>query len=480
MTKLAALTASPWRHRWHLVLFGLLAVLWLAGGASRPEVLGQPVVRFAAVVVIAALIVTGRRPGTSAPPVALLLCAMALLMLLQLVPLPIALWRHLPARAVFDPANADVGYRPLSIAPDLTLNALMALVVPAAVYGVVSRALMLTEIRESLFIPFFILSALWALVQFAGVSLPDPFVNYGPGDVSGNFANRNHFALFVAIGLMFLPAWALNRQRRLRFAFPLTTGLGALFILVILASGSRSGIAFVAVAFALSLVALWPVITPLVRGYPRGLLPAVLFGVGLAMAGLVWLSIRADRAVAVSRALDQSFGDDLRIRAIPTIMHMLAINFPIGIGFGAFDPAYRINEPDALLNPFYLNRAHNDVLEVIVEGGLPAAIILIAVIAWWGWASVQLFRARTNPAVVRGRLGSATLVLMGVSSLIDYPLRTPWMMALAVVAATWLSWGVKERFATPQGRSTHRRASGGRALAEAAPSLAASRLQQLG
>ncbi|WP_204310568.1 hypothetical protein, partial [Escherichia coli] len=90
-------------------------------------------------------------------------------------------------------------WRPLSVVPDLTLNAAASLVVPLAVL------LLAVGLRraERAYLPALVLiliftSMLLAVVQFSGWRIDNPLINDVSGSVSGSFANRNHFALYLA------------------------------------------------------------------------------------------------------------------------------------------------------------------------------------------------------------------------------------------------------------------------------------------
>ena len=120
----------PFRFRPSLsfaLLLSLLFILWLAGGASRADALGQTVVRAAAWLVVIALILFGERPmARDLRPVVLLLVIALILVLLQLVPLPPAIWQALPHR---DLVSASIAFgesqpwRPWSMTPGATANA---------------------------------------------------------------------------------------------------------------------------------------------------------------------------------------------------------------------------------------------------------------------------------------------------------------------------------------------------------------------
>ena len=78
--------------------------------------------------------------------------------------------------------------------------------------------------------------------------------------------------------------------------------------------------------------------------------------------------------------------------------------WPFGVGMGGGQPAMIAAERLEVLDPFLPNRVHNDYLEVALEGGLPA-VILVAVIAllllaaaWRSWRARPEERHLTGSA----------------------------------------------------------------------------------
>lgn len=134
----------PQRSRWlfhpslSLVLFwALLASLWLAGGASRSDMLGQVVVRGAAWALLIAFALLGSWPAFTALRTMLTFVLAALVLaLVQLVPLPPAWWQGLPGRLpLVDAVHASgqpLTWAQWSMSPTATLNAAGALVVSFA------------------------------------------------------------------------------------------------------------------------------------------------------------------------------------------------------------------------------------------------------------------------------------------------------------------------------------------------------------
>jgi O-antigen ligase len=157
-------------------------------------------------------------------------------------------------------------------------------------------------------------------------------------------------------------------------------------------------------------------------------------GILVAVALFVMLSVAADRAASIDRVFDLDAAQDMRTRGLPIVLQMIGAYFPVGTGFGSFDPVFRLHEPFDLLKPSYFNHAHNDFLEIILNGGLPGALLLMGAIAWWAIRSVNAWRGGSTTA----RLGSATVFLILVASVSDYPLRTPQMMAVLAIAALWM------------------------------------------
>ena len=92
-------------------------------------------------------------------------------------------------------------------------------------------------------------------------------------------------------------------------------------------------------------------------------------------------------------------------------------------------------EPNSLLSTIYLNEAHNEPLQLAIEGGLPALLLLLLFLGWWAQAVVRAVRAReSNPRrPLAMAMATASLIMM-LSSLVDYPLRTPLLSAVFALA----------------------------------------------
>jgi O-antigen ligase len=113
---------------------------------------------------------------------------------------------------------------------------------------------------------------------------------------------------------------------------------------------------------------------------------------------------------------------------------LVAVYFPAGSGIGSFPDVFRAAEHLDWVKPTYLNHAHNEYLEQLIEVGLAAPILwaLVAMMLAGPFRSAWRDRGRSG-----GRLalaGAAIVFLTLLHSAFDYPLRRPAIAAVFVVA----------------------------------------------
>lgn len=451
-------------RRMESVRFGTLLVLLAAsfvlGGASRNDVASLMLLQPFAVVCGTIFLLTGPIRWSSVRIPMLLLLALAALMAIQLVPLPPELWTRLPGHGPFAASAAVVGleqpWRGISLTPDLTLASLVGLAVPAAVLmGFASLPPERTWGLLLLLIGGVAASALVGLAQIAG-GQGSPFYFYeitNRGSPVGFFSNRNHLGVLLAMAWPMLAIWAdLPAEQRLYDAKRwIAMSLAILLLPLLLATGSRAGLVLGAIGLAASLL-LWSRRSR--SSPPRDRLSALLMGTGLAAAlCVIGATIVLSRDEALQRATGVSFDQDVRFEYLPRLIEISRDFFPVGAGFGGFDPIFRYYEPTELLQPTYLNHAHNDLVELTISGGLPGLVILAIFLAWLGVRATKvLTSSQRSRSVAFAWLGLIMIVIMLLSSLVDYPLRTPLMAALFAVACGWLS-----DYAAPERRGSGQR-----------------------
>jgi O-antigen ligase len=445
MVRFRANRSLPFQLDLYLVLaIGMLCVLWAAGGASRPDAAGQAVVRFAAWLTLIAALIFGRKPDLRRMwPLGSLLIAIALLPTIQLIPLPPNWWQALPGRdLLLIPGESSIPWRPLTMTPGATRNALAALIVPVAMFAVLAQRDDRTEsVLPSILLWMVITAVMLGLFQFSGAPFNNPLLNDTPGEVSSIFANRNHFALFIAIGCVIAPVWCVTARPVSLVRLCCAAGLVLLFLLAIIATGSRAGIVLGLLGVAAGLILAWPRLRQRLAEMHRLALPAFATLLLMVCTVTVALSIVTGRASSIKRLTALDVDGDMRSRAFPTVVEMIKAYMPFGSGFGGFDNIFRAHEPFALLKFTYFNQAHNDYLGIALDGGIPALTVFVAALAWWGLQTFWLWQKKGNDQVMRGRMGSAIILLVLISSLTDYPSRTPLIMATLVIASVWMMRG---------------------------------------
>ncbi|MXO63121.1 O-antigen ligase family protein [Qipengyuania oceanensis] len=432
------------RSEWGLLI--LIACAALMGGSSRSDISSLIVLRPVAILALAwGLYRLSGAQARANTAVLYLAGAWFGLTALQLVPLPPFLWHALPGRELAQEIDRAAGladqWRPLSLVPWRTLNTLFALTVPLAALVL---ALGMPRSRLRVAIAFMVLivwlSAGLSLLQVVGGD-SSPFYTYrvtNAGSAVGLFANRNHQAIFIAMGFPLiataLALWPVSREQ-IRLREWTAAGITTLLVPFLLFTQSRAGIVVGLIGAGL---AVWCYRSPREAAQPRrrkiALDPRIIFA-GLATLALVGLTLAFSAANSIQRLGAED--DELRLSIWPPIFDMALSYLPTGSGLGTFVEIYATNEPDDLLAPQYINHAHNDYLELLMTGGLPfIGLLAIAAAVVFGKAAARLRRRGQREDQILGRLGVSLILILAIGSAYDYPVRTPLLatiLALAVV-----------------------------------------------
>jgi O-antigen ligase len=421
-----------------------LIIVFLIGGGARPDLMALVVLRPLAILVLAFGLLTASGAQLRSH-LALIGMGTALvgLHLVQLVPLPRAIWHSLPGRELLIEIDRLAGnaaaWRPMSMTPDATWNSLWSLAVPGAI---LLLAIQLGPVHHRRLVPLLValglVSALIGILQMLG-DPQGPLYFYrvtNPGSPVGLFASRTHQAVFLACTLAMAVAWRSMVTLRKSLAALLTLVLVLTLLLLIVATGSRVGamlgiLAATTATFAFRSTAPEP--GQAARSNWRPNLTAA-----AGVIGLLGIAIVLGRALAIERLLATPVSDDLRVRALPTVLAMVRHYAPWGSGFGSFAQVFLVHQPRALIGPAYLNHAHNDWLELLVAAGIPALALMALAAGWLGIRMVRATRMKADADCALPRLGALIMGIFAAASLTDYPLRVPSLMALAVLAAVWL------------------------------------------
>lgn len=427
-----------------------VAGVFLMGGGSRGDIISLVILRpFAVLVAAYALFVA--EPGALRQvrwPL-LMLGLLALLMMAQLVPLPQSWWTALPGRDLYAVIGNDAGmepiYRPLSLSPSRTLNSLLSLTVPFAT--ILILAVQGQAYQRKVFIVIAgagAVSVVWAIAQVAGPA-QGPLYTYNVtnnGFPVGPFANRNHLALLLAILLVLIGFFARRSllSGTIRPFFAAALGAGALVVLaLLLVAGSRAGLALAPMAILAA--------CSLVYGGYRKVNPELTrkgkLVLGLAVAAglgaIVILTVISSKATSLERLSSGDALADSRVERLPLILEMIEHHWLAGIGFGAFESVFKNYETIDVLTGKILNQAHSDWLQLVIEGGLPAACLVAAAVAWTIDKGLSAVGLRTGRFDAAGFTAVAVLGLVALASVVDYPLRTPIIMFICATCFTILA-----------------------------------------
>ena len=425
------------RYRLSVALL-LMAALAACGGASRLDEDQQAMVRLLSLLAVLATLwpldfAPLRRHAATVAAAA----AIVALPLLQLTPLPPALWAALPGHVLYADiaaATGTIGWRPLTLTPDLTRNTLLALL-PGFAAGLSSLYLdqqQRVHLYETI-VGLAVISAVWGLAQANSGGTAYHLYHASNADTApGLFANRNHQAALLACALPLAGVLGGLRShgRNRTPALLATAGIMLLLMLGLAATASRMGLVLGAVGMVGAVAGFRASGAPIWRWSARGLAIGLS---GIALVSVVALAI--DRSGVLGRIGGAGLASDTRMAALPALLRMARQFWPTGAGFGAFASIYPQFEPTTALSTIFLNQAHDDALQLVIEGGLPALLLLLAFLAWWLWRATGLIigQLRGTPAPLGVAAMVVTAILM-LSSLVDYPLRTPWLSAIFAIA----------------------------------------------
>jgi O-antigen ligase len=408
----------------------LLATALLFGGGGAPAPLQEAVVQFAALLILAFVIAregSRLRKGPDDPWLWGVVALVAALPLVQLVPLPPALWTALPGRDLQAQSLALTGqadsWRPVSLFPLRTLSSFLSLLPPVAMLFLVSRMLLEDRIRIlALVWVAALLSATLGVVQLSGGSIFYPYETSHAGYATGFFASRNAHADLLVIGIVAACAWYVASRELGRPRSPSVIIALSLFLVVaVITTGSRSGMAMLVVTgaaafliFAARRWALWKILAML--------------------AALAALAAAFHSNPVVQRSLAR-FDDfqDLRPFVWEDTLFAASQYFPAGSGMGTFVPVFRIIERLEILAPSYVNRAHNDYLELLLEGGALSLLLLLCVAIFLSVRVVSMIVRKKEPSPTLGWCVGFSWLLLGLHSLVDYPLRNQLIMVVAAL-----------------------------------------------
>ncbi len=248
------------------------------------------------------------------------------------------------------------------------------------------------------------------------------------GSIYGPYVNHNHYAglmeMLTPFPLVLAATHFTDGNRKIA-----ATGIAALMAASIFLSGSRGGMAaFVAQMVVLSVL--------LVRKRDKDWKQPLMLGAFLAMVivFLVWTGGNelTRRLVSIHSEAREEINGGVRLTIDRDCLRMLVKRPLLGWGLGAFPIVYP--EFRSFYTTFFVNQAHNDYLQLLVETGLAGFSIAV-------WFLVLVFRQAAGKLknwteTANGALAVAALlgcVGILVHSFFDFNLQIPANAALFYV-----------------------------------------------
>lgn len=248
--------------------------------------------------------------------------------------------------------------------------------------------------------------------------------------IYGNLAQANHFANYIALGLISLGL--LFQQRKIKSGYVILLSIPLLFALTL--SGSRSSWLYLPLMICL---AWWsargdPTLRPLLR---YSVLLIIGFGLMHLVVQMPFMAGGDGDTNTVQRLLASNGGGDTRGSIRLYLWREAWLIFRespwLGVGFGQF--AWHHFQLVPLLKPSNIsglyNNAHNLIFQLAAEAGIAGLLALFASMGAWFYG---LRRVRPSAA---HWWGYSVLGVLAIHSLLEYPL---WYAYFVAIAATLL------------------------------------------
>lgn len=420
-----------------LALPAYLAAAILLGGASAAGLIPNLLLQLggAALFFLAFLRPAHRRATPAERMLIWLGVAFVLIAAIQLIPLPASLWPGLAGRAAvargFTLIGAPLPSLPLSLDPAATVASLLSVAVAAGMFVLVSRA------EERSLAAFAVtlavmaaLSVVVGLIQLVnGENSPlYLYTSTNRGQPVGFFANSNHLATLVLTAMPFLAALVATvraRGEKVEGWAADTIILGALAVILLLGvvvDGSIAGLGLLLP----TLIGCYLLVR---QGRNRRLL---LIGAGVTLL-LVAIFVTAALNSPILAGYAQTSlaaGPTSRLGFYQHTIAAIGAYFPLGTGLGSFVSVFPAFENPQLVDSIFVNHAHNDYLEFVLELGLPGLVLILAFLAWWIWRALAIWRDPDSGLLARAATISSAVIL--AHSLVDYPARTAAVLAVMV------------------------------------------------
>ncbi len=318
--------------------------------------------------------------------------------LLQILPLSNQLIRE--TQGILPGSDAAEGLNPISISLGLGRT------LEVAAYFL-TLCLFLTAVLKLRFeqtfklIPFFLVGVALNLIagaiqySYTGIASVTDLFSYDLN--AGFFVNSNHYSslIFASIPIAFV--YFVETNRLILLLVYIVSAL-----LILLAAGSTAG---VVIGFSITVLSVFVLFQRSRIGTLMIMLVTVVLGIF--SVGL-WARLQVEQ-------VSYEFG---RLEFAQSTLEGIRDNLPFGIGYGNFVIGYPSYERGETIFHRYVNHAHNDYLELIFEGGIFAAALLIIFFCLFLWRVFETIQLPLHKAA------TLSVLFVLIHCVVDYPLRT--------------------------------------------------------
>ena len=344
----------------------------------------------------------------------------AVIAVLELMPLPYGVWRTLPGRQnparLLDMLSIIDGTRRVSLDPNATISTLLQIIPGIAVFiATLAAGNKAKRVFKATILSGAILCVALGCLQITGQRQFYFYQETHLGVVTGTFANRDHTADMLLIGLALIVSMIRSDRAGSLASRVILTTLAIAMCISVLLTASRFGI-FLLLGEIIVIAFYFREATGRLK---RFIVPAVL----VVSAVSAWLLTYSH---VINFAINR-FNDipiDLRPQIWRHTIVAMARYWPIGSGLGTFVPVYQsVESIDGITIPI-INHAHNEYLELLLELGIAGGVVIVGYLAALGYSLVRYGR-RLGPEGFASVVGVAVLLLHSTG---DFPLRNEALM----------------------------------------------------
>lgn len=330
---------------------------------------------------------------------------------LYLLPVPTAVWLHLPGRTFYqeivtllDTLGQGMTHHPISLDAYATSQSLLALLPPLAVFiGTITLSRQRLGWLTGIVLTIATVQALWGIIQYAHT-----------GMARGSYTNRDHFAGLMELTLPIAISLLVWRHSS-RVWLGIYAVMAGSILLAGLFSLSRAGIGGLALAVLLSLIVF------------SGRLPLwrIVAGVSLFLAFAVLVSGSNGFIPIINRFLAVDPLEDVRWVMFDKALQAAELFFPLGSGPGTFNDIYTAFQPIQETGWGVLDHAHNDYLELLFETGIVGIAILTGFLGIFLFGLITLWRQRQDEQFYLKAGAAIGIVTALFHAFFDFNFHTP-------------------------------------------------------